>query len=206
MMKKKVADLTPEEFQKTFPIILTDDHPDYVTWYEEEKEKILGVIDPTDVARIHHIGSSAVKGLIAKPIVDILLEIDGCCKVDRLLDRLKTIGFGEEISSKAENPFRLLLAKGMSCDGFAERVFLLHIRYLGDWNELYFRDYLRAHAETAEEYGRIKQQILQDIQNGKIERMPNGQPNGYSQAKYAFVEKISAQAKAEFPGRYRPGK
>lgn len=203
-MKKHVSELTAEEFQKTFPITLEAHNPCYREWYEAEKASILSVVDERDVARISHIGSSAVENLVAKPVVDILLEIDGCCQVEKLQESLKTIGYGVEIATKAENPFRLLLAKGMTCDGFASQVYLLHVRYLGDWNELYFRDYLLAHPEVAAEYGRLKTRILQDIESGKIQRMPNGQPNGYSQAKFAFVERVSTLAKQEFAGRYRP--
>lgn len=203
-MKKKVSELTPEEFQKTFPIVLKEHDPAYKEWYEEEKDSILRAVNREDVIRISHIGSSAVEGLIAKPMVDILMEIDGGCNVDKLLADLKTIGFGVEILNRAENPFRLLLAKGMSCDGFAERVFLLHVRYLGDWGELYFRDYLIAYPDVAAEYGRLKEGILQDIESGRLERLPNGRPNGYSQAKLAFVQDVTARARKEFTDRYKP--
>lgn len=203
-MKKKVSELTPKEFQKTFPIVLKENNPAYKEWYEEEKNSILRVVNRVDVIRISHIGSSAVEGLIAKPMVDILMEIDGGCNVDKLLSDLKTIGFGVEILNRAENPFRLLLAKGMSCDGFAEKVFLLHVRYLGDWGELYFRDYLIAHPDVAAEYGRLKEEILQDIESGRLERLPNGRPNGYSQAKLAFVQDVTARARQEFTDRYKP--
>lgn len=203
-MKKKVSELTPEEFQKTFPIILKPYNSDYKDWYIKEEKNILSVINNDDVMRINHIGSSAIPNMVAKPVIDILLEIDGTCNVAKLLDDLRTIGFGEEVFSKAENPFRILLAKGMSCDGFADRVFLLHVRYYGNWNELYFRDYLTEHPEVAVEYGNLKENILKDIQDGKIERMPNGQPNGYSNAKFAFVEKISLQARQDFKDRYKP--
>lgn len=204
-MKRKVSDLSPEEFQKTFPIVLKEHNPQYPAWYQAAKEEILGAVSREDVGRISHIGSSAVPGLLAKPIVDILLEIDGRCNVTKLQDDLKRIGFGEELATRSEDPFRLLLAKGMSCGGFAEKVFLLHVRYLGDWNELYFRDYLLAHPEAAEEYGRLKQGILRDIESGKIERMPGGKPNGYSQAKLEFVERMTAAAKKELAGKYRVG-
>lgn len=203
-MKRKVSELTPEEFQKTFPIVLKEHNPAYKEWYEEEKNSILRIVNRADVIRISHIGSSAVEGLIAKPMVDILMEIDGGCNVDKLLSDLKTIGFGVEILNRAENPFRLLLAKGMSCDGFAEKVFLLHVRYLGDWGELYFRDYLIAHPDVAAEYGRLKEEILQDIESGRLERLPNGRPNGYSQAKLAFVQDVTARARQEFTDRYKP--
>lgn len=203
-MPKRVSDLTPEEFQKTFPIVLKPYNPAYRDWYEAEKALILKTVRADDVIRIQHIGSSAVPGLVAKPIVDILLEIDGACKVNDMLEALKTIDFGVEMSTKSDNPFRILLTKGMTCEGFAEKVFFLHVRYLGDWNEPYFRDYLLAHPETALEYGRLKETILEDIRSGRIERMPNGRPNGYSQAKLAFVQEVSARAKREFGDRYKP--
>ncbi len=205
-MKKKVSELTPEEFQKTFPIVLKEYNPSYKEWYEVEKDHILSVVNNEDVLRINHIGSSAVEGMIAKPIIDILLEINGSCDVTKLLNDLNTIGYGEGIFQESKHPFRLLLSKGMTCDGFSEKVYFLHVRYLGDWNELYFRDFLRVHPDIAKEYGKLKLNILNDINNGIIERMPNGIPNGYSQAKFSFVEKFSAIAKHEFQNRYKPVK
>ena len=103
---------------------------------------------------------------------------------------------------KKEEPYEYLLAKGMTVDGFAEKVFLLHLRYAGNWDELYFRDYLLEHPDVAAEYSRLKEQILDDISEGRLERMPNGQPNGYSNAKFSFVKDISQRAKDLYQGRY----
>ena len=201
---KKVSDLTPEEFLKTFPITLKPHDPAYALWYEEEKRRIIETVGEENTARMNHIGSSAVPGLTAKPIVDMLLEIDGTCHVEALLEKLRAIGYGEEVLTRKTDPFRVLAVRGMSCKGFADRVFFLHIRYLGDWDELYFRDYLIAHPETAKAYGDLKVRILRDIEEGRLERMPGGQPNGYSMAKLEFVKEVSRKAKAEFGGRYRP--
>ena len=123
-------------------------------------------------------------------------------KITELLEKLQTIGFGTEICNRSENPFRMLLSKGMTCEGFAQEVLLLHVRYAGDWDELYFRDYLLEHPDTAKEYGELKERILKEINEGKIERMPNGRPNGYSNAKLAFVKRISAEAREMYRGRY----
>jgi GrpB-like predicted nucleotidyltransferase (UPF0157 family) len=142
--------------------------------------------------------------LIAKPTIDILLEIDGCCNVTKLVDDLKVIGYGDEIFLRKDDPMRLLLGKGYSSDGYAEKVYHLHVRYLGNWDELYFRDFLIANPEIATEYGKLKLNILEDIEKGIIERMPNGQPNGYSMAKLAFVKKYTEAAKQEFQNRYKP--
>jgi len=75
---------------------------------------------------------------------------------------------------------------------------------LGDWSELYFRDYLLDNPDIAKEYSDLKEQILDDIQSGKIERMPNGQPNGYSMAKLDFVKRISEEARLAYPNRFNP--
>lgn len=202
-MKEHISELSPDEFQKTFPIELKDVISDYSEWYEEEKDKILSVLSENGIARINHIGSTAIPNIKAKPIVDILLEIDDTCHIKKLVEALKEIDFGTEILYRKEEPFELLMSKGMTVNGFGQRVFLLHIRYLGDWNELYFRDYLLDNPDIAEEYSNLKIQILKDINDGRIERMPNGKPNGYSAAKYAFVDDISHKAKLAYKNRYK---
>lgn len=202
-MKKSISRLSAKKFKKLFPITLKEYTEEYKDWYENEKNNILSVINKDDVVRINHIGSTSIPNLIAKPIIDILLEIDGSCNLSKLFEDLKTIGFGEELSTR-KDPLQILLAKGLSYDGFADRVYFLHVRYFGNWSELYFRDYLIAHPEVANEYGCLKTQILEDIENGKIERIQNGQRNGYSNAKLYFVEKVTIDAKNEFKDRYRP--
>ena len=50
-MKEHISELSPEEFQKTFPIELKDVIADYTEWYEEEKDRILSVLSENDVVR-----------------------------------------------------------------------------------------------------------------------------------------------------------
>ncbi len=203
-MKKKVSELSVEEFKKVFPIILKEYNSSYKDWYQNEKQNILNAVKAEDIARINHIGSSAVEGLIAKPTIDILLEIDGCCNVTKLVEDLKAIGYGDQIFTRRDEPMRLLLGKGYSSDGYAEKVYHLHVRYLGNWDELYFRDFLIANPDVATDYGKLKLNILKDIEKGTIERIPNGNPNGYSQAKLEFVKKYTNYAKQEFHDIYKP--
>lgn len=201
-MKRHVSELTQEEFQKIFPIELKEYNANYKMWYEEEKQLIEETVGVENIVRINHIGSTAIENIVAKPMVDILLEITKECDVDMLVQRLNRIEFGTEVCNRRENPFEILMAKGMNVSGFSEKVFLLHIRYVGEWDELYFRDYLRKYPKIAEEYATLKVNILEGIHRGTIERMPNGKPNGYSVAKYDFVAQISKRAKDEFKGRY----
>jgi GrpB-like predicted nucleotidyltransferase (UPF0157 family) len=66
-----------EELWALFPIVLKEHNPQYADWYEIEKQNIVNAVPSENIARLNHIGASAVKGLISKPTVDILLEMDG---------------------------------------------------------------------------------------------------------------------------------
>lgn len=76
-----------------------------------------------------------------------------------------------------------------------EKVFHLHLRFLGDWDELYFRDFLKMHKEIAKKYGELKQKLRKQYEHNR---------DGYTEAKTAFIKKWTNQARKEFPKRYLP--
>jgi len=178
---------------KLFPIILKEHNPQYINWYEDEKRDILNAVEPENIIRINHIGSSAVVGLVSKPTIDILLEIDGCCDVTKLTNALNGIGWG--IMSQENDPMKIKFCKGYTPDGFSEKVFHLHVVYVGDWSELYFRDYLIEHPDVAAEYGNIKLSLLKNLEHDR---------DGYTKAKSDFILKYTDVAKHEYSGRYKP--
>lgn len=191
-----MADLTAlslEELWALFPIILKEHNPDYKVWYEEEKQRIISKVKPENLIRISHIGSTAVKGLTAKPIVDILLEIDGACGVSAIIKVLKTLGW--RLMSQEDDPVKLSFNKGYTPEGFADRVYHLHVRYFGNWSELYFRDFLIAHPDVAGEYERLKLKLWKQYEHDR---------DGYTEAKTDFVRRYSDMAKVEFNNRYLP--
>ena len=185
--------MTLEELWELFPIILKEHNPQYKNWYDDEKYNILTAVKCEDIIRINHIGSSAVAGLISKPTVDILLEIDGCCNITKLTNDLNEIGWG--VMSQENNPMKIKFCKGYTPDGFSEKVFHLHVVYVGDWSELYFRDYLIEHQKVANEYGNIKLSLLKNLEHDR---------DGYTKAKSDFVVKHSNAAKQEYRNKYKP--
>ncbi|MBP2657022.1 MAG: putative glutamate-rich protein GrpB [Firmicutes bacterium] len=80
-VNKQLLEMPLGELWRLFPIILKKHNPSYKEWYEIEKEQLFSYIKNKDIKRINHIGSSAVEGLIAKPTVDILLEIGEDCDI-----------------------------------------------------------------------------------------------------------------------------
>ena len=74
-MGKKLEEMTREELWQIFPIQLTEHRDCWAQWYREEAQRLRALLSGQPVRRIHHIGSTAVEGIWAKPIVDILVEL-----------------------------------------------------------------------------------------------------------------------------------
>lgn len=74
--------------------------------------------------------------------------------------------------------------RGYTKDGFADKVFHVHLRYAGDNDELYFRDYLNEHTQIAKEYERVK-----------LWKMFEHNRDAYTDAKTEFVKKWTSDAK-----------
>lgn len=139
-MAKKLSEMTLEELWKLFPIFLTAHKAYWEDWYSEEKEALL-IFIPYSVA-VHHIGSTAINGIWAKPIIDILIESENTEQLNAITLVLQESGYllmGKTATQSSLN-------KGYTENGFAERVFHIHIRLKGGCEELYFRDYLNTHA------------------------------------------------------------
>lgn len=190
---KKLKDMSLEELWKLFPIELKEHNTDYAVWYEDEKRNLLKSLKEYDVCRINHIGSTSVNGLLAKPIIDILLELPNSCDIGIIARILENSGWLEMARNTAENT--LDLNKGYTIEGFEARVFHLHIKPLGDWGELYFKDYLRKYPDVARQYERLKLQLKKQFEFNR---------DAYTDAKTDFIMNITQKAYEEFPARYLP--
>ena len=203
-MTKKLSEMTLEELWQLFPIILTE-HSNHWRSYYLEEETALKRILPSN-AIVNHIGSTAVPGIWAKPIVDILVEVE-----DEMLDSAAAtlVRGGYIIMSReslevantrshhaaeklaesacvAARIKRISLNKGYTEQGFANKVFHLHLRQYGDNAEIYFRDYLIAHPEVAKEYESLKLSLWKMYEHNR---------DAYTQAKTEFVKKYTKLAK-----------
>lgn len=73
----------------------------------------------------------------------------------------------------------------------------MHIRYYGNWNELYFRDYLIEHKEIADKYGKLKLGLLEKYQHDR---------DGYTNAKSDFISEYTEKAREKYGEKYNPRK
>ena len=186
-MEKKLFEMSLEELWKLFPICLTEHQPYWKEWYAEEENFLKNSVPK--IERISHIGSTAVRLIYAKPIIDILVEISKDYKLSDYKEAIVKSGY----ICMAETSDRISFNKGYTEKGFAERVFHLHLRYIGDNAELYFRDYLIEHTNVAVEYERIK---LKSWKKYEFDR------DGYTNSKADFIQKYTEKAKLKYGDRY----
>ena len=186
-MDKKLSEMSLEELWKLFPIFLTEHQECWKKWYADEKAVLTKLIP--QIFRITHIGSTAVNFIWAKPVIDILVEVPSGCNQLSNKDTLMRNGY----ICMSQSVDRISFNKGYTENGFAERVFDLHLRYMGDNDELYFRDFLIEHPEVAREYEKMKLILWKKFEYDR---------DGYTNAKSEFIQKYTKEAKLKYGNRY----
>lgn len=188
-MSKKLEEMSLKELWQLFPIFLVEHNNEWIKWYEEERKTIISIVPSKSIKRISHIGSSAISGIWAKNIVDMLVEVND----KEALDMVKHILINNGWLCMNMNETRITLNKGYTEQGFAEKVFHLHIRIAGDNDELYFRDYLNEYKEIAKEYETLKLSLWKEFEYDR---------DGYTEAKTDFIKKYTNLAKKLYGKRY----
>ncbi len=192
-MNDTLQGMTNEALWQLFPILLAEYDPAWADRYRQERTQLLQAVGG-GVKRISHIGSTAVPGLLSKPTIDILLELADSADIEQTKRDLLSLGY--LFSPQPDNPPpHMMFMKGYTPQGFEGQAFHLHLRYYGDWDEPYFRDYLIAHPDTAAAYAQLKRRLVPEYRNNR---------DGYTEAKTVFIKPITALARAEYNGRHTP--
>ncbi|MDU1891462.1 MAG: GrpB family protein [Dysgonomonas sp.] len=183
-MNKPLNEMSNEELWQLFPIILSEHKAYWKEYYIAEKEFLENLIG-NNIEAIHHIGSTAIPNLTAKPTIDILIEISDNTDIPGLIRKMEINGY--IYSPQPDKPApHLMFLKGYTSTGFASKVFHIHIRYKGDWDELHFRDYLLSHPEAVKEYVMLKQKLKEQYEHDR---------DGYTMAKTDFIRRITDLAR-----------
>ena len=162
------------------------------TWPQQatlEIERLYQLLPRQYVIDIQHVGSTAIPGMIAKPIIDIQVAATSLDAIkDMAIPQLEKIGY----QFWYDNPDheRLFFVKGMPPYG-EKRTHHVHIFEIScprADNKIIFRDYLRSHPDVAKEYESLKKSLAQQFKYDREQ---------YTAAKKAFIEAILTKAKPE---------
>ncbi len=146
--------------------------PTRVEAFEREAEALRGVFGDRALA-MHHVGSTAVPGLAAKPTVDILVVLDRTDDIEKFSPDMIALGYrvrGESLDAPVPGtpssgiPGHFYFSKDVQRGAFRARTHHVHVCAPGHPQideMLVFRDYLRAHPAEAAMYGAVKQRAAQ---------------------------------------------
>ena len=163
------------------PVTVVSYDPEWPRRFDQEVAVLRAVFAGTDVA-IEHVGSPAVRGLGAKPVIYVMIGLE---HLDEAESRIAAVGAASyEYVQKYERqlPERRYFRKPR----LGPRVYHVHCVVKGSdfWvRHLAFRDYLRAHPESASAYDELKRALA--VRVSKAE---------YTEAKSPFIERILAAA------------
>ena len=160
------------------PIIILDYDPVWPERYSALHSRIAGALGSL-AARIEHIGSTAVPGLAAKPIIDIIVVLKSADDLVSAIEGLSGLGYRHEgdLGIKGREAFA-------TPTGFSKHDHHLYV-CTPDWrgyrDQIAFRDYLRGHPVTARAYGRLKRALAARHRDDR---------RAYSEAKGGFVDAV----------------
>ncbi len=139
--------------------------PRWADQFANERRAIRECVASSIPLVIEHIGSTAVPGLPAKPIIDILIGVSSQ-DLPAIIEALKGIAYVHWEDNP--EPDREFLVKGMPPFGI-RRTHHIHICAVGGqlWERLLFRDYLRHHAEDRSAYAALKEHLAAQYPDGR---------------------------------------
>lgn len=167
-------------------IFISEYNTEWAVAFEEEKVRIHDALRGIN-SDIEHIGSTSVHGLMAKPIIDIMVGLPEEADLDKSIEPLKKIGYNYIEKFTADWPERRFFQKNVKGN---PQVHAIHIHVFvkdsKDWiRHIAFRDYLRNTPHIRDEYAKLKKQLSETEFNDRQE---------YQDAKSEFIEQTEKKA------------
>ena len=162
-------------------VILKPYNEDWAKEYEKEKNLLVSLLRGINF-RIEHVGSTSIKGLSAKPIIDIAIGCDDEETVIKIGDILSKYNY--DVENQMTTKGEIFAGKGdVTC-----RTHYIHIQKIGStyWNNfMYFKTYLLDHPETVKEYEELKRELSIKYQDDRKK---------YTDSKNEFISSILEKA------------
>ena len=182
-LKKRIEELVREE------IVIVAYNPRWPKIFEDEADFLRSKLPKNLVRRIEHFGSTAVTGLPAKPIIDILVEVASLEETKKqIVPILESEGyeyFWRPVHCNDGPPYYAWFIK-RSSEG--KRTHHIHMVEADSerWIDLYFRDYLRQFPAEAQKYAKLKTKLANEYPNDRVK---------YTEEKSSFILSVLKKAK-----------
>lgn len=171
--------------------------PAWPRTYAAEKAHLLASLPNDLIRRVEHFGSTAVPGLAAKPIIDMLVEVtDLEATRTRIVPILEGQGYEylwRPTYGDDGPPFYAWFIKRDAATGVrTHHIHMVEANFAEHWRRLIFRDFLIAHPAIAREYEALKRRLAADHPNDRV---------AYTRGKTTFIEAVMARAEREVRAR-----
>ena len=166
-------------------IEIVDYDPDWPRLFEVEARYLRAVLPAGSIGRVEHFGSTAIPGMPAKPIVDMLIETRSLEETQQLIvPELESRGYDYFWRTDVPAPYSWFIKR----DERGRRTHHLHMDEAGSslWERLLFRDYLREFPFEARLYDELKRRLAREHRKDRI---------AYTQGKTDFVVSMTEAAK-----------
>lgn len=164
-------------------IVLDKYEPGWPEMFNREKSRLLNAITPWVVA-IEHIGSTAVPGLSAKPIIDIMVGIHSLEDAPTIILKLEKLGYIYKIQYQDSIPERRFLYR-INRGGHTHHLHMVEAKSDYWYSHLLFRDFLRSHPHIAADYAELKYHLANEYPDDV---------DSYTYGKSDFVASVLHQA------------
>jgi GrpB-like predicted nucleotidyltransferase (UPF0157 family) len=178
-LEQRIAEATREQ------ISIAPYNANWPVLFESEAAFLRARIPGTLIRRIEHFGSTAVPGLAAKPIVDMLVEVTSLDETqNQIVPMLEAEGYDYFWREDCDPPYAWFIKR----DSQGKRTHHIHMVEEDSklWERLHFRDYLRQFPEEARQYERLKQSLADEYPNDRI---------AYTKGKTEFIESVTERAR-----------
>ena len=182
-LEEKIARVVKEE------VVVVAYDPCWPELFEKERCHLLSCLPADLVKRIEHFGSTAVPGLLAKAIIDILVEVSSLdATKQRIAPILEAQGydyfwrasFGDDTP-----PFYSWFIKRDRAGSRTHHIHMIEAQF-EQWDQLLFKDYLIEYRDVAREYSDLKKKLADAHHNNRI---------AYTEAKSSFIKSVTEKAK-----------
>lgn len=182
-MKKSLEQRIEEAIREEISIVPYN--PEWPNLFEKEAVFLRSKLPESGVIKIEHFGSTAIPGLAAKPVIDVLVQVSSLEKTrEQIAPMLESEGYDYFWRTDVSPAYAWFIKRNAE----GKRTHHIHMVEADStlWDRLYFRDYLREFPGEAKRYAELKQALCDKYQHDRI---------AYTEGKTEFVVSVTERAK-----------